>query len=179
MKRSLAILSLVTLMAFTLGCQDQQALAELEVMKARAVVEEQNKALMQRSFEEWNKGSSDFFLGATSPDYAYYSPSGNPNAVSREETVESVEALWKGFPDLSLSIEEMIAAGDRLVVRYTMRGTHTGEFQGIPATGRGIEVSGIIISRVKDGQFVEERDEFDALGLMMQLGMELKPAAGS
>ncbi|NIO19216.1 MAG: ester cyclase [Candidatus Aenigmarchaeota archaeon] len=150
-------------------------MAELEAMKAQAEVEEQNKALMRKSFEEWNKGNSEFFMEATNPDYVLYSPSGNPNPMSREEAVETVKVLWKGFPDISFNIEELIAVGDKIIVRFVVRGTHEGEFMGIPATGNKIEVSGIIISRIEDGKFVEEWDEMDSIGLMMQLGMELKP----
>jgi steroid delta-isomerase-like uncharacterized protein len=177
MKRSLVVPSLVILMAFTLGCLDRQTFEELEEMKAQAEVEEQNKALMRRSFEEWNKGSAEFFLESTSPDYVCFSPSGNPDPASREETVESIEAIWRGFPDLTLSIDDLLAVEDKVVVRYTMRGTHTGELQGIPATGKKIEVGGIVTSRIRDGKFVEEWEAVDTFGLMMQLGMELRPAS--
>jgi predicted ester cyclase len=56
-----------------------------------------------------------------------------------------------------------------------MRGTHQGEFAGIPATGNKVEISGIMIGRIENGKIVEEREEMDMLGLFMQLGMELKP----
>jgi len=56
-----------------------------------------------------------------------------------------------------------------------MRGTHQGEFQGIPATGNKVEISGIIISRIENGKIVEEREDWDLLGFMQQLGLELKP----
>jgi steroid delta-isomerase-like uncharacterized protein len=146
-------------------------MAELEAFRAQETLEEQNKALMRKSFEEWNKGSSEFFLEATSPDYSFYSPSGNPNPVSREETVEIVEAFWRGFPDIEFRIEELIAAGDKIILRFIATGTHTGEFRGIPPTGHRIEVGFIIISRIVDGKFAEEREEFDMFGLMQQLGM--------
>jgi len=164
MKKLYMILPMALILCFMVGCQDREAMAELEEMKAQAEVEEQNKALMRKSFEEWNKGNSEFFMETSTPDYVYYSPSGNPNPMSREDAVESVKVFWKGFRDLSFSIEEIIAEG-----------THEGEFMGIPATGKKIEVSGIIISRIENGKFVEEWEEMDMLGLMQQLGMELKP----
>ncbi len=114
-------------------------------------------------------------MEATTPDYVLYSPSGNPNPMSREEAVETVKVFWKGFPDISFNIEELIAVGDKIIVRFITRGTHTGEFMGIPATGQKIEFSGIIISRIENGKFVEEWEEMDIMGLMQQLGMELKP----
>jgi steroid delta-isomerase-like uncharacterized protein len=178
MKKSLMVTPLVILLCFTFACQDKEAMAELEAFKAQAKIEEQNKALMRKSFEEWNKGSTEFFMETTTPDYAYYTPSGNPNPKSREDAVEGVKMFWKGFPDMSLSIEELIAAGDKTIVRFIIRGTHEGEFMGIPATGKKIELSGIIISRIENGKWVEEWEEMDIMGLMMQLGMELKPKEG-
>ena len=175
MKKFLTIIPLVILLCFSISCQNQEATAELEALKAQMEIEEQNKELMRKSFEEWNKGSSEFFMEATTPDYVIYSPSGNPNPASREEAVENVKMFWKGFPDISFNIEELIAVGDKIIVRFIARGTHEGEFMGIPATGKKIEVSAIIISRIEDGKFVEEWEEMDTLGLMMQLGMEFKP----
>ena len=146
--------------------------------KAQAEIEEQNKELMRKSFEEWNKGNSEYFMEATTSDYILYSPSGNPNSMSREETVENVKMFWKGFPDISFNIEELIAVGDKIIVRFITRGTHNGEYMGIPATGNKIESSGIIISRIVNGKVVEQWEDFDMLGMMQQLGMELKPKEG-
>ena len=175
MKKFCMILPFALILCFMVGCQDKEAMAELEEFKAQAEIEEQNKALMRRSFEEWNKRNHEFFMEATTPDYVYYSPSGNPNPMSREDAVESVKMFWKGFPDISFSIEEIIAEGDRMTTRFFARGTHEGEFMGIPASGNKIELSGIIISRIENGKFVEEWEEMDIMGLMMQLGIELKP----
>ncbi len=178
MKKRLLILPFALILCFMVACQDKEAMAELEAMKVQAALEQQNKDLMRKSFEEWNKGNSGFFMEATTPDYVYYSPSANPNPMSREDAVESVKALWKSFPDVSFYIEELIAEDDRLTTRFVFRGTHEGEFMGIPATGNKIEVSGIIISRIENGKFVEEWEEMDIMGLMVQLGMELKPKEG-
>ena len=175
MKKLYLILPLALILCFMVGCQDKEAMAELEAMKAQGEVEEQNKAMMRKSFEEWNKGNSGFFMEATTPGYVYYSPSGNPNPNTREDAVESVKLFWKGFPDVSFSIEDIMAAGDKTITRFVIRGTHEGEFMGIPATGKKIEVSGIMISRVENGKWVEEWEEMDTMGMMQQLGMELKP----
>ncbi len=174
MGRLCVIVTLVLILCLMIGCQNKDAMAELEAMEAQAEVEKQNEALMRRSFEEWNKGSSDFFMEATTPDYTFCSPSGNRNPMPREKAVENVEMFWKGFPDISFSIEDIIAEGDMIITKMVVKGTHEGEFMGIPATGRKIEVSGIIISRIENGKFVKEWEEMDNLGLMTQLGMELK-----
>ena len=153
-------------------------MAELEAMKAQAKVEEQNKELVRKTFEEWNKGNFEFLLEVYAPDYVYFSPSISSKPKSREESIEMGKMLRKAFPDISWSIEELIAEEDRVITRWVFRGTHEGEFMGIQAIGNKVEVSGIIISRIENGKVVEEREEFDALGLMMQLGMELKPKEG-
>ena len=72
-------------------------------------------------------------------------------------------------------IEDLIAAGDKVIVRFIYRGTHEGEFLGVPATGNKVEMGGIIITRIENGKIIEDRDESDMLGFMQQLGMELKP----
>ena len=178
MRKLLLILPFVLILCFMVGCQDKGAMAELETMKDQAEVEEHNKAMMSKSFEEWNKGNSGFFMESTTPDSVYYSPSGNPTSSSREDAVESVKMIWKGFPDVSFSIEDIMADRDKTITRFVIRGTHEGEFMGIPATGKRIEVSGIMISRIENGKWVEEWEEMDTIGLMMQLGMELKPKEG-
>jgi steroid delta-isomerase-like uncharacterized protein len=157
------------------GCQDKEAMAELEAMKAQAEVEEQNKALVNRMWEEWNKGDFEAFKELVAPEYAYYFPSRSTKPMSREETMEFGKMLHNAFPDITFSIEELFAVDDRVISRFIMIGTHEGEFQGIPATRNKIEISGIIITRFENGKYVEDKEEFDMLGLMQQLGMELKP----
>jgi steroid delta-isomerase-like uncharacterized protein len=108
------------------------------------------------------------------PEYVWYFPSSSAKPWSREEATE-VGKMIHSVADVTFNIEEMFAAGNRVIVRYIMRGVHRGEWQGIPATGKKIEVSGIMIHRIENGKVVEDREEFDMLGLYQQLGMELKP----
>ena len=79
-------------------------------------------------------------------------------------------AAFDGFADLERLIEDLLADGDRVVARWTTRGTHTGEFMGIPATGRVVTTSGITIFRLENGLIVEEWSESDTFGLLQQLG---------
>jgi steroid delta-isomerase-like uncharacterized protein len=83
-----------------------------------------------------------------------------------------VPLIRAAFPDSHHTIEDLIAAGDKVVTRFTWSGTHHGEFEGIPPTGRPISVQGIWIHRLKDGRIVEGRDwgQVDWLGLLRQLG---------
>lgn len=169
------ILPLALILCFMVGCQDKEAMAELEEMKAQAEVEEQNKEIVRQLYEVWEKGDFEALKEVVAPEYAWYLPSRSTKPVSREETIEFGKMLHNGFPDFAYSIEELIAVEDRVISRFIMRGTHEGEFQGIPATGNKIEISGIMITRIENGKIVEDREELDQLGFMMQLGMELKP----
>jgi steroid delta-isomerase-like uncharacterized protein len=81
-----------------------------------------------------------------------------------------MRSLRAAFPDGRVTIEDMIAEGDKVVTRYNSRGTHKGDFMGIPATGKKVAVTGIVISRIAKGKIAEEWEEFDALGFMVQLG---------
>ena len=177
MKKLLMILPLALILSFMVGCQDKEAMAELEAMKVEAKVWEQNKELARKWFEELDKENYEFIREICAPDYAYYFPSGVTEPMSYELAHEQTKMFRKAIPDLIHHIEDVFAAGDRVTLRFIARGTNTGDIEemGITATGNKIEVSSIIIFRVENGKVVEERQDADYLGLMMQLGMELKP----
>jgi steroid delta-isomerase-like uncharacterized protein len=75
------------------------------------------------------------------------------------------------FPDVRVTIEEQVAEGDGVATRYTLGGTHEGELMGIPPTGNRVEITGVAFERLADGKIVESRDNYDALGMMQQLGV--------
>jgi len=175
MKKIFMIIPLVILLCFMVGCQDKEAMAELEEMKAQAELEEQNKELARKMFEAWGKGDFETYKELLAPDFVFYFPSRSTKPWSQEELKEFAKMYRKAFPDISWSMEELIATKDKVIIRFIERGTHEGEFQGIPATGNKYETSGILISRIENGKVVEQREEFDMLGMMQQLGMELKP----
>ena len=175
MKKLLLILPLVFLFCFTFGCQDKEAMAELEEFKAQAEVEEQNKALLRKALEAWSKGDLEAFKGLLAPEYFYYSPSISTKPKSREGMIEFGKMLHNAFDDVTFSIVELFAAEDVVMSRFIMRATHTGEWEGIPATGNKVESSAMLITRIENGKVVEDLEEFDVLGFMQQLGMELKP----
>jgi steroid delta-isomerase-like uncharacterized protein len=181
MKKQFIILPLALILCFMVGCQDKEAMAELEAFKAQAVVEEQNKEIVKRFVEEENKGdaeNNEVFKGLHAPDFSHYFPSNNPKPMSLNEAIESVKPIFEAFPDAVWSIEDLIAAGDKVIVRFVFRGTHEGEFMGIPPTGKKVEVGGIAIIRIENGKIVEDWEDADMFGWMMQLGMELKPKEG-
>ena len=175
MRKLCIILPMALILCLMVGCQDKEAMAELEKFRVQAEVEEQNKELIKRMWEVWGKWDFEAWKEVVAPDYAYYFPSISAKPMSREETIEFGKMLRNAFPDITFSIEELIAVGDRVIVRIIIRGTHEGEFEGIPATGNKIEHSGILIGRIENGKLIEDREEVDQLGMMQQLGMELKP----
>jgi predicted ester cyclase/ketosteroid isomerase-like protein len=138
-------------------------------------VEQQNEALVRAVFEGLNKRNEAIYQELYAPEYRWYFPSANPKGLSREEEAGFVKLLRAGFPDCHWDVEEMVVHGDRVIVRFLFKGTHTGEFQGILPTGNKTEAGGIWMGRVKDGKFVECREENDFLGWMQQMGMELRP----
>ena len=132
---------------------------------------EDNKALNRRFVEEViNQGNTDAIDELIDPGVVdHAAPPGFP--TGREGAKQFAAMMRSAFPDLHLTIEDMIAEGDKVVMRSTWSGTHEGEFMGIPATGRRVTVSAIDISRVADGKMVEHWEQSDALGLMQQLGV--------
>jgi steroid delta-isomerase-like uncharacterized protein len=177
MKKLYLILPLALILCFIVGCQDKEAMAELEAFKAQAEIEEQNKDLVKRHYEAWNSGDVEALKEIFSPGYFYHSPSGQD--VSLEQMIENLKPQMARFPDRIFNVEDILAVGDKVVSRYIFKGTHEGDFEGLlPATGKKFEITGIEIWRVENGKIVESWDALDTLGLFQQLGMELKPKEG-
>ena len=174
MKKLCMIVALGLILCFMVGCQDKDSMADFEKMKVQAEVEEQNKALVQRILEEGDKSGPAILDEVCTSDYKMYFPS-NAEPINLEEHKELWKAFIVAFPDLTHRIDESIAEGDMVSTRETLSGTHKGEFQGIPPTGKKFAMSAICLWRFKDGKLVEYRADGDMLGMMMQLGMELKP----
>lgn len=175
MKNRYVVVSLIILLCFASGCQDKAGRTELEKFRAQAKIEEQNMATYRKTIEGLNRGDLGPYREAMAPDYAYYTPSANPKSMSSDEVISMIKTNLEGFPDASWSIEEQVAAGDVVITRMVTRGTHTAAWQGFPATGNKVGFSMINWCRLRDGKIVEEREEWDILGFMEQLGMELKP----
>ena len=99
----------------------------------------------------------------------------NGRLISREQLGGMREAILSRFPDFHLTIEDQIAADDKVVTRVTFRGTHRGEFRGIAPTGRRVEYGGIAIDRIENGRVVEGWHQADELGMLRQLGVVPTP----
>lgn len=139
------------------------------------MTEEENKVLVLHIQEEcFGRGNMDVADELIAPDAVYHDhPPGFPGGP--EGTKQFAAMLRSAFPDLHFTVEDVIAEGDKVVVRGTMRGTHQAEFMGIAPTGRQVEMSGIDIGRIADGKLVELWSNFDELGMMQQLGVVPAP----
>jgi steroid delta-isomerase-like uncharacterized protein len=131
---------------------------------------EANKAVLQRFVEEvMNKKNLAAIDDLYAADAVEHVPGGPP--LDREGAKQFLAMLLTAFPDLHETIEDAIAEEDRVVTRSTYRGTHKGEFQGIPPTGKQVTITGIHLTRVADGKMVEDWANFDQLGMLQQLGV--------
>jgi predicted ester cyclase len=127
-----------------------------------------NQSLARRAEQIWNTGNMTLADLVFSADAIGHGPL-LPDAGTREDFEEQVVMMRAAFPDLRVTVEEVVAAGDRVAVRRTVTGTQEGTFMGIPATGRSIAFTGNEIYRVADREIVESWWAYDALGLMLQL----------
>jgi len=175
MKKVLYVTSLVLLFCFTISCQDKTATAELQRHKAQAELEAQNIEVIKKLFVELGKRNAGILYELYAPDSKYYFPSRISTPISRDDEVAQAKMFFAALPDLTDEVVDIFAIKDRVIARIIARGTHQAEMEGIPATGNKVEISALLIFRLKDGKVVEEVEEADMLGFYQQLGMELKP----
>ncbi len=133
--------------------------------------EDGNTALVRRFIDEvFNTGNFDAVDEILAPEYVHHDPTTQEFGSGMEGFKRLIDYYRGAFPDLEISIDDQIGAGDRVVNRWTGRGTHQGELMGIPATGRPVSADGISIHRIVDGRIAETWNNYDALGMMRQLG---------
>ncbi len=121
--------------------------------------------------ELWSRGHFSIAAQLLSADFRDHDPVGGQLA-GREGYVNMVRAFRDAFPDLRVRNEDVIVAdgGAKVILRWTAVGTHSGPLMGLPATGRSVSLKGIDILRLRDGRVAERWGEFDALGMLEQLG---------
>ena len=138
---------------------------------------EVNKTQYRRTFEEvFNQGNLALVDELVAPDFLNHEVPPGMNNRGPESTRQVVRMLRTAFPDLHVVIEELVAEGDTVAGRVTMRGTHLGPFQGIAPTGRSFEQAQMHFVRFRDGKAIEHRAVRDDLGMMQQLGLMAAPA---
>ena len=142
---------------------------------------EGNKAVIRRFYEQaWNQKQFDILEETHASGWMHHDPSnpldlrGGPEG-NRARLVEVSIA----FPDVHFRLDDLIAEGDQVAVRFTISGTHLGPFAGIPATGKQISIQGMIVHRLQDGKIVEDWAVRDSLGLLQQLGVIPMPGANA
>jgi predicted ester cyclase len=139
---------------------------------------EDNAATFRRWFDEGcSQGIVDLADELYSPDYVTHSV--GPDLPPTLEGLKMfVRALREGLPDLRCPIEEVVAEGDRVAGRFSLRGTHTGTLLGIPATGKEVNPGVMVIARFNEaGMWVEDWANWDQLGMLQQLGVIPAPTA--
>jgi len=137
---------------------------------------EENKAYVRSLTEEvWNRGNFAVVDEFVAPDYAGHSPTVGETR-GREGYRGFYQALRGSFPDIEFTIEDLIAEGDRVVSRWRARGTHLGEYRGLPPTGKSGVIGGTSVFRISDGRVVECWTNADDLGLLQLTGAITAPA---
>jgi len=133
---------------------------------------EHNKAIVRRLVEElWNKGNLSVADELFAPNYEHHDASTLDFGRGPESEKKRATLYRTAFPDVRLTIEDIIAEGEIVMTRWSCRGTHKGDLSGIAPTGKQINISGVTIDRVANGKLAEGWVNWDALGLMQQLGV--------
>jgi steroid delta-isomerase-like uncharacterized protein len=175
MKKLLCIVPLVLLFCFTIACQDKAVAAELKKLKDNSRVENENRELARVFHLAWAKRDYGLIRSSCVPDMPYYSPSNTKQTDSVEDLIKFADSIYVALSDYHIKIEEIIAEGNMVSLRAVVSGIQIGEILGVPASGKRIEWGQILMFRIENGKITEMREDYDALGLMQQLGMELKP----
>ena len=139
---------------------------------------EENKALARRSWACGTEGSlqaslEDALKEVYAEDLVLHEP--DEDIVGIEGLKQFLSMIRAAFPDLRVTLEDAIAEGEKVVSRWTAQGTHQGELMGIAPTGNRVTLTGITIHRIEDAKIVEEWENWDALGMMQQIGAVRSP----
>jgi predicted ester cyclase len=135
---------------------------------------EGNKEAIRTALEALNKGDWATYGQLYDPALTAYGY--GPEPLGLDGLMAFYQSIGAGFSDISVTADQMVAEGDLVAARYTFRAVHSGEFMGVAATGRPVEVPGQTIMRFADGRVVERWQSLDAMSLMTQLGAIPAPA---
>jgi steroid delta-isomerase-like uncharacterized protein len=130
---------------------------------------EENKAIILRYLDEvWNMRNRAVIDEVIAPDLIQHIRGVPPGPDGIHKFFAAIDAA---FPDAHLTVEDIVAEGDKVAWRFTVRATHTGPFRGIPPTGKAFTQTGMAITRMREGRMVENWNQTDDLGMMQQLGL--------
>jgi len=128
-----------------------------------------NKEVVRWFFENFEKGNREEVKKLLGDNYLLHI-SGQPNPLTRQNALDLMKSYNTAFPDLKFTIQLQLTDGEYVITRAVGRGTHKGEFNGVPATDKKVSAASITIHHIQNGVIVEEYTEFDAVGLLQQLG---------
>jgi steroid delta-isomerase-like uncharacterized protein len=137
-------------------------------------VSQAHKDIFRRLYQEvWNDRKFELIEQVIAKSHALGDPTLTGSAVGPEAYRRQVERFVAGFPDLHFAVDDTVSEKDKMVVSWTVTGTHKGEFLGIAPTNKKVSVSGITINEISNGKILESVVIWDALGLFQQLGLNL------
>lgn len=134
------------------------------------LAEEQNKQVVRQYIEAFNRQDTERLgqlVSSTNQSFAF---SGMHTSMDWNRTQQFFAVFWTAFPDLSAKIEDIVAEGDKVAIRVLNTGTHKGDFQGIPPTGKKVSFEGRDFMTLRDGKIVEQQAGVDMMELMQQIG---------
>jgi steroid delta-isomerase-like uncharacterized protein len=135
-----------------------------------------HKDIFRRLYQEvWNDRKLDVIEQVIAKSHALGDPTITGSAVGPEAYKRQVDRFVAAFPDLRFIVDDTISEKDKMVVSWTITGTHKGEFFGVPPTNKKVSISGITINEISNGKILESVVSWDALGLLHQLGVEFPP----
>jgi steroid delta-isomerase-like uncharacterized protein len=170
MMRKIVLLGIAfSLLVGLLGSCSGVNKAELDAFNAAKTKAEENKSLMRSYYEDLNRGDFNALGALLSPNYKRYS-SATSAPLNADGQKARLAGLRAAFPDLQLTVENIIAEGDFVAISLTARGTHQGTFQGIPPTGKSVTVSAFEVVRIENGKLAEHWGGPDTLNLLQQIG---------
>ena len=131
----------------------------------------ENRAIVGRLYEEvWNQRRTELLGELISPSHALLDHNMSGSEIGPEAYKRRFLMFLKGFPDLRITIEDIVGENEKIVAAWTISGTHRGEFLGVPATNKIVSVDGITISHLANGKIIDSQVMWDQLGLMKNLG---------
>jgi steroid delta-isomerase-like uncharacterized protein len=139
---------------------------------------EENKAIVRRWFDAQSSATYDLATldELTAPDFVYHSPSWPEVRTHEERKQKIIIEFTAAFPDLKYDLKDVIAEGDKVVLRYSLSGTHKGEFAGIPPTNKRFDLTSLCVLRLADGKVAEMWVENNSFVMLQQLGVIPLPA---
>jgi steroid delta-isomerase-like uncharacterized protein len=132
---------------------------------------EQNKVIAREFIQLWGNGSLDIIDKFADPSFSFYYPALPKTFQGGQMFRRVIEFFRSAFSDLNCQIDEEIAEGDKVVMRWSFSGIHKGTYLGYPASNKRVKWTGMTIYRIVDGKVMEERGEEDHLGFLRQIGV--------